>query len=66
MCGPGVPDDSGRPPGHASPSPGTDWKRLRLKAELDVKGQRHPITWPSRQALNADGSLTLAPTKGVA
>jgi hypothetical protein len=44
---------------------GTDWKGLRLKAELEVKGQRHPITWACRQALNRDGSLTLAPTKGV-
>jgi hypothetical protein len=44
---------------------GTDWKGLRLKAELEVKGQRHPIAWACRQALNADGSLTLAPTKGV-
>ncbi len=45
---------------------GADWRGLRLKAELDVKGQRHPITWACREALNADGSLTLRPTKGVA
>ena len=44
---------------------GTDWKGLRLKAELEVKGQRHPIAWACRQPLNADGSLTLAPTRGV-
>jgi hypothetical protein len=23
--------------------PGTDWKRLKLKAELELKGQRHPV-----------------------
>jgi hypothetical protein len=45
---------------------GTDWKGLRLKAELEVKGQRHPIAWACRQPLNSDGSLTLAPTRGVA
>jgi hypothetical protein len=44
---------------------GTDWKGLRLKAELEVKGQRHPITWACREALNPDGTLTLQPTKGV-
>jgi hypothetical protein len=44
---------------------GTDWKGLRLKAELDVKGQRHPVAWACRETLNADGSLTLRPTKGV-
>jgi hypothetical protein len=44
---------------------GTDWKGLRLKAEIEVKGQRHPITWACRQELNTDGSLTLRPTKGV-
>ncbi len=44
---------------------GTDWKGLRLKAELEVKGQRYPITWACRQPLNTDGSLTLAPTPGV-
>jgi hypothetical protein len=45
---------------------GTDWKGLRLKAELEVKGQRHAVTWACRQTLNADGSLTLRPTPGLA
>lgn len=40
--------------------PGTDWKGLRLKAELEVKGVRHPLIWACRQKTNADGSLTLA------
>jgi hypothetical protein len=38
---------------------GVDWVGLRLKAELEVKGVRHPLTWACRQTLNADGSLTL-------
>jgi hypothetical protein len=45
---------------------GTDWKGLRLKAELEVKGQRYPAVWACREELNADGSLTLRPTRGVA
>jgi hypothetical protein len=44
---------------------GTDWQGLRLKAELEIKGQRYPLTWACRQKLNADGSLTLAPTPGL-
>jgi hypothetical protein len=44
---------------------GTDWRGLRLKAELDIKGQRHPCRWACRQRLNADGSLTLQPTAGL-
>jgi hypothetical protein len=44
---------------------GTDWKGLRLTAELEVKGVRHPVRWACKQALNADGTLTLRPTPGV-
>jgi hypothetical protein len=44
---------------------GTEWKGLRLKAELEVKGQRHPVIWACRQKLNSDGSLTLSPTPRV-
>jgi hypothetical protein len=44
---------------------GTDWKGLRVKGELEVKGQRHPVRWSSRQSLDADGALTLAPTPGI-
>ena len=39
--------------------PGADWKGLRLKAELEVKGVRYPVRWACRQKINADGSLTL-------
>ncbi len=44
---------------------GVDWKGLRLKAELEVKGVRHPVSWACRQQTNQDGTLTLAPTTGV-
>ena len=44
---------------------GVDWKGLRLKAELEVKGVRHPVSWSCRQKTNGDGTLTLAPTTGV-
>ena len=44
---------------------GTDWKGLKLKAELEVKGVRHPVTWACRQKLNPDGSLTLRPTAWI-
>lgn len=39
--------------------PGTKWEGLKLKAELDVKGIRHPMNWACQQKTNADGSLTL-------
>ncbi|WP_136161240.1 hypothetical protein [Sphingomonas flavalba] len=38
---------------------GRDWQGLRLKAELEVKGVRHPLAWACRQALNPDGTLSL-------
>jgi hypothetical protein len=44
---------------------GTDWKGLRLSAELEVKGARYPVRWACRQKLEEDGSLRLRPTKGV-
>src|SRR5439155_733977 len=40
-------------------SKGTKWKGLRVSAEIEVKGQRHPVRWACRQKLNEDGSLTL-------
>jgi hypothetical protein len=39
--------------------PGTDWKGLKLKAELEVKGVRYPMKWACHQRTNPDGSLTL-------
>lgn len=44
---------------------GTKWKGLRLKAAIEVKGQRHPVRWACHQKLNDDGSLTLRPTVGL-
>ena len=44
---------------------GTSWRGLRLRAEIAVKGQRHPVRWACRQKLNEDGSLTLRPTLGL-
>jgi hypothetical protein len=38
---------------------GIPWEGLRLKAELEVKGVRHPVRWACRQKVNEDGSLTL-------
>ena len=45
--------------------PGTEWKGLRLKAELEVKGVRYPVRWACRQALEPDYSLKLRPTAGL-
>jgi hypothetical protein len=40
--------------------PGTDWRGLKLKAELESKGgMRYPVQWACHQKTNADGSLTL-------
>ena len=38
---------------------GTNWKGLRLRAELEVKGMRYPVRWACHQKLNDDGSLSL-------
>jgi hypothetical protein len=38
---------------------GTDWRGLRVRAEIDVKGRRHPVRWACREALQPDGSLLL-------
>jgi hypothetical protein len=44
---------------------GTNWKGLRLRAEIGVKGQRYPVCWACGQKLNDDGSLTLRPNAGL-
>lgn len=44
--------------------PGTDWKGLHVKAEIEVKGAIHPVQWSCHQKTNSDGSLTLRPTEG--
>ena len=44
---------------------GVDWKGLRIKAELEVKGLTYPVRWACHQKTNDDGTLTLAPTYGI-
>ena len=44
---------------------GTDWKDLRVKAEIEVKGQRYPVRWACKESLEADGTLRLRPTPGI-
>jgi hypothetical protein len=43
---------------------GTKWKGMKLRAEIEVKGQRYPVRWSCKQRLNDDGTLTLRPTAG--
>ncbi len=38
---------------------GTQWKGLKLRADIEVKGMHHPVRWACHQKLNEDGSLTL-------
>jgi hypothetical protein len=44
---------------------GTEWKGLRVRGEIEVKGQRYPVRWACQQSLNEDGTLTLQPTPGI-
>jgi len=39
----------------------TEWKGLKVKAELEVKGQKYPVQWACKQPQNPDGSITLKP-----
>ena len=56
---PGYPKPAGVHQAMLMLPPGAQWEGLRLKAELEVKGVRHPVRWACRQKLNSDGSLTL-------
>jgi hypothetical protein len=56
---PGFPKPTGIRQAMLTWSGDRDWIGLRLIAELEVKGMRYPLRWACRQALNADGSLTL-------
>jgi hypothetical protein len=38
---------------------GLDGEEMRLRAEIEVKGVRHPVRWACQEALNSDGSLTV-------
>ena len=42
----------------------TDWRGLRLKAELEVKGVVYRVRWACWEELNGDGSLTLRRSLG--
>ena len=44
---------------------GVAWEGLRLSAELEVRGTRHPVRWACHQKLEPDGSLRLRRTRGV-
>jgi len=44
---------------------GAGWEGLRLRAEIEVKGTRHPVQWACRQEANADGTMTLRRTAGL-
>src|SRR5579871_2599941 len=56
---PGYPKPSGIRQAMLVLPAGTRWEGLKLKAELEVKGVRHPLNWACRQSTNPDGSLTL-------
>lgn len=40
---------------------GVDWKGLRFKVDLEVKGKFYPVEMSCQQKTNADNSLTLQP-----
>jgi hypothetical protein len=44
---------------------GIDWRGLRLKGEIEVKGQRFPVRWACKQTLEADFTLRLRSTPGI-
>jgi hypothetical protein len=56
---PGFPKPTGIRQAMLTWSGDREWIGLLLVAELEVKGVRYPLRWACRQALNADGSLTL-------
>ncbi|MET0307459.1 MAG: hypothetical protein ABW023_02020 [Sphingomonas sp.] len=56
---PGYPKPAGIRQAMLTWADGRDWQGLRLSAELEVKGVRHPLRWACRQSLNPDDSLTL-------
>ena len=56
---PGYPKPTGIRQAMLMLPPGTEWQGLKLKAELEVKGVRHPMNWACHQKTNSDGSLTL-------
>ena len=57
----GYPDVEGVRSGMMYLPKGFDWNcgRLKLKAELEVKGVRYPVPFAVAEPLNPDGSLTI-------
>ena len=43
---------------------GMDGQQIKLRAELDVKGQKRPVRWACDHRTNPDGSLTIRLKKG--
>ena len=58
---PGYPEPTGVRQAMFMLPKGIDWKGLKVKAELEVKGILYPVEWACSQKLNSDGSLTLSP-----
>lgn len=62
---PGTPAPSQVQQGRIVLPEGIDWQGLKLSAEIEVNGIRHPAHWACQEPLNPDGSLTLRPTNGL-
>lgn len=62
---PGYPNPSGVRQVRMMLPKNTNWKGLRLYAEINVKDQLYPVEWATQVDPNHDGSLTLSPTPHV-
>ncbi|MFC1718609.1 hypothetical protein ACFL6S_33450, partial [Candidatus Poribacteria bacterium] len=62
---PGTPAPSQVQQGRIILPEGIDWQGLKLSAEIEINGIRHPVRWACYEPLNPDGSLTLRPTNGL-
>ena len=36
-----------------------DWKKLKLKVQIEIKGVKYPVEWACHENINKDGTLTL-------
>lgn len=63
---PGYPDVEGVRSAMMYLPEGVDWNsgELKLKAEIEVKGQRYPVPFACAEPLNPDGSLTIKQNNG--
>lgn len=62
---PGYPTPSGVRQARMRLPKGTDWRGLRLYAEINIKDQLYPVEWNTLKKPNEDDSLTLEPTPYV-